>query len=75
MVLVEYTRDITKERNDKEVTLQGKETYSEEERHHLQTPYTQKLQIKIAPTSNEFPAKVGWMSYPMEECHCKGREW
>lgn len=58
MGLEEYTGDITKERNDKEVTLYSKEKkkpHSEGERHHLQTPCTQQLKIKIAPKKQSIP--------------------
>lgn len=64
MVLVEYTRDVTEERNDKEVTLYSKE------KKHIQRGrgiICKPLKIKIAPKSNLFPSKVGWMSYPLEQ--------
>lgn len=63
---MKYTRDISKERNNKEVILYDKKK-KERERDQLKTLCTLQKKIKITPKSNLFPSKVGGMNYPLEE--------
>lgn len=74
IVLAEYTRDITKGENDKEIILYGKKKkrYIQNAgggggQDHLQILCTQQKKIKIIPKSNLFSSKVGGMNYPLEE--------
>ena len=67
---MEYIRDISKKKNDKAVVLYGKkkrDMHSEGKEDHLQTLHTQQKKIKIAPSSNLFPSKVGGMTYPLKK--------